>query len=130
MKKIIILIFQFYIIKTINIENNELEKPKHIHLSISTKNEMNVIWWTEKETDSYIQYGLNKNLYNHEIIGITNKLKFGFGFLHLVELKNLRSSSLYYYRVGDKIKDIWSEQYFFRTAPSYYSNHSKIYFFK
>lgn len=85
----------------------------------NTKNERNFSWHTSYDANTDIQLikanNKNKNNLNFsnndEVVEFTGKqftddtLE---DYVHQVNVKNLKPGSKYYYRVGDKKKDIWS----------------------
>lgn len=100
------------------------QMPRMITMSIydDAKTQMAFNYNTTWKTDTVIQINeneedllLNKNSLEFE--GEVNKSKVANdGFIHRVVAKNLKPNTTYYYRLGDKNVDVWSDVSSFTTA--------------
>jgi len=90
-------------------------RPEHIHLSLSSqKSEMNVMWYTENEEEkTIVQYGRHSNSYTNEMVGSSQPLKYGSGYMHHATMTDLVPATTYYYRVGND--EEWSPEFSFHT---------------
>jgi len=94
--------------------------PVHVHLSLGANpDEMNVVWHTEANTASTVEFGTK---HGHYTVKYTNPdgtkaLTYGSGFMHHVTMKNLNADTVYYYRVGDAALGHWSAEFHFHSAP-------------
>lgn len=93
--------------------------PQQIHLSWvnDPKTTMTVMWQTDGKTKtSTVQYGETQKL-GKEMAGITETYDAATGVIHKAEIKNLKHSTTYYYKAGDKEAG-WSKPFSFKTAPA------------
>ena len=108
------------------------QSPRMITMSIyeDAKTQMAFNWNTTWETNSNIQLTVDEkmNFDNDDILefeGIVEKsLVTNDGYIHRVVAKNLKENTTYYYRVGDKESNSWSDVGSFTTANS--SNNTKF----
>jgi len=95
--------------------------PQHVHLSLSSDpTELNVMWWTEEDAETCVQWGTSSSNLNYEEDTGTSGTKavtYGTGFMHHAKIRSLHPSVVYYYRVGDKTNSWWSEEFYFRAPP-------------
>lgn len=102
------------------------QTPRMITMSLYNDNqkEMAFNWNTTWNTDTIIQLNKNKeelsnDKYTLEFEGTVEKSKVtNDGFIHRVVASNLEADTTYYYRVGDKEADVWSNIGTFKTAKN------------
>ena len=98
--------------------------PRMITMSLynNDQQEMAFNWNTSWNTDTFIQLNENEDELkndksNLEFEGTVEKSKVANdGFIHRVVAKELKANTVYYYRVGDKEADVWSDIGSFKTA--------------
>ena len=104
----------FLFLQIISIHCDLKKFPKHVHLSLGKeKGSYRVMWLTEEYTESYAYYGTEQDAYQETAKGITNKLQYGDGFIHLVEFGKIEQGKRYFYRVGDSI--LKSKEFYFES---------------
>jgi len=102
------------------------QEPRMVTMSFyeDTKSQMAFNWNTTWMTDSIIQLtdNSNKEFNSNSILefeGTVERSKvINDGFIHRVVAENLKENTTYYYRVGDKEADVWSDIGSFTTAKS------------
>lgn len=100
--------------------------PRMITMSLynNDQQEMAFNWNTSWNTDTFIQLNENEeeltnDKFTLEFEGTVEKSKVANdGFIHRVVAKELKADTTYYYRVGDKEADTWSEIGSFKTASN------------
>lgn len=102
---------------------NQNQAPRMITMSIyeDAKTQMAFNWNTTWETDTIIQVSENKDTdFSDNIIekeGTVEKSKIlNDGYIHRVVVDNLKENTTYYYRLGDKKSNSWSDVGTFKTA--------------
>ena len=90
--------------------------PLRIHLSWEgdPRTELTVMWETTRATDSVVEYGSDDS-YGSTAQGVSNKPGWATGYIHKVELSELKPDKEYHYRCGSP--GYWSGDFTFRTAP-------------
>lgn len=102
------------------------QTPRMITMSIyeDAKTQMAFNWNTTWETNTTIQLTINDDLNfdNNDILEfdgtVEKSLVANDGYVHQVVAKNLKENTKYYYRVGDKESNSWSDIGSFTTANS------------
>jgi len=92
--------------------------PIHVHLSVgATPSEMNVVWYTESDAGTAVEFGTKSEHYSAQITNPDGKrtLTYGTGYMHHVVMKDLLEDTKYYYRVGDASANKWSKEFNFHT---------------
>eukprot|EP00755_Sulcionema_specki_P000992 Sspe_Gene.116119::Locus_104784_Transcript_1_1_Confidence_1.000_Length_468::g.116119::m.116119 len=96
-------------------------KPEQVHLALAGRdaegnsNGMTFQWYTEKGTETRVQYGTSEGALDQEVTGKSERYYDGHGHHHRATAEGLALDTRYYYRVGDG--EHWSEVRSFRTGP-------------
>ena len=96
-----------------------LVKP---YLQSATPNSMHILWETDSESQSIVEWGLSPFL-TESTTGVSFS-NYGSSKIHTVELNNLNPDTRYFYRVIIGNYESYSDLHDFITPPEPYSEHS------
>jgi len=97
--------------------------PQQEHIALTDDpSEMVVMWVTSVDSNgSTVEYGFSPTTLDASTDGIVYTYEAGVwgwdGHIHKVMLKGLARGQKYFYRVGDKTLNVWSEVHYFNTQP-------------
>jgi len=122
---IVIMILVVSVIKPHQSNADLRRDPEQIHLSLGDNvTSMFIVWATPSHhSKTHLRYGTDKNYIVYYTDGWTDYYQTGnytSPLFHYVQVTGLSAYTTYYYQVGDRDENVWSDVYSFKT-PSEYS---------